>query len=106
MLSGVAYASQSVELSNTPNEFRLLDSKGDGLSLELNVGTVQFTTVQTKEGSFTLMTADKLGRSYNTGEPNLPRLRKLIAIPEGCVLKAHILARNPRVIHRKSLLLE
>ncbi|MBU0985298.1 MAG: hypothetical protein KKA42_15595 [candidate division Zixibacteria bacterium] len=70
----------------------MLESKGDGLSLELNVGTVQFNTVNTKEGSFSLMTADGLGRSYNIGEPNLPHLRKLIAIPEGCVLKARVVS--------------
>jgi hypothetical protein len=62
-----------------------------GLVLQLDIGELEFTPVDSKEGPFVLLSIKGLTRSHKIGEPNLPLANKLIAIPLGCELRTEVL---------------
>lgn len=96
--AGPAQADQSIPVSNVPSGFKMLDQNRSGLTLELNVGQIDFVPVMTPEGEFTLAKINYMGRSFNIGEPNLPVGGKLIAIPFGCEVQTEVLSYDVKEI--------
>ncbi|RKX24321.1 MAG: hypothetical protein DRP45_08490, partial [Candidatus Zixiibacteriota bacterium] len=84
-------ANQSVQLSNANNGMTLEGQNRDGLDLRMQIGSVNLSTVTTKDGDFTMMSAVGMSRHYDAGEPAVILSRKLIVIPQGCELRAEVI---------------
>lgn len=89
-ITGLTYASQSIQLSDSPNGVTLLEQGDNGLTLKMEIGTVDFVNVFTKEGTFNVMTVSGFTRSHQIGEPALPMANELISIPYGCELNVNV----------------
>ncbi|MEW5923740.1 MAG: C25 family cysteine peptidase, partial [Candidatus Zixiibacteriota bacterium] len=89
--AGMAMADQSVVLSDSPSGVKLVEQDMSGLTLQLEIGKLDFYSVATPDGNFTMAKIPGLGRSFNIGEPNLPIASKVLSIPFGCDLKANLI---------------
>lgn len=87
-----ALAEQSIQLSGSPNAVTLLQQDESSATFKVEVGTLDFTSVATAEGTFSLMVAKGLGGSNEIGAPNLPIANRLMAIPLGCELSAEVVS--------------
>ncbi|MFQ5454030.1 MAG: C25 family cysteine peptidase, partial [Candidatus Zixiibacteriota bacterium] len=90
-ITSSAFANQSIQLSNINDGVTLLEQDETGLTLKLEIGTLHFTDVWTKEGNFTLMSINGFTKSQRIGDPSLPMINKLISIPYGCKLKVDVI---------------
>ena len=90
--AGLALANQSIPVSKAPSGVKMLNEEQSGMVVELTVGQVDFVSVTTPDGEFTLAKINNMGRSFNIGEPNLPVAGKVIAIPFGCELETEIVS--------------
>ncbi len=81
LLIPASFASQNVKLTEIPSGVSLLDQDRDGLSLEVNVGEIEFLPVHTEAGDFVLPIVKGFSRPENIGEPSLPQIGKLISMP-------------------------
>ena len=91
-LSGYGYSAQTIRFDNSSSGVTLLNQDRDGLTLSLNIGSIDLDTISITEGTFTIMTVDGFTRSQKIGEPNLPMVNKLISIPFGCELRVDVAA--------------
>ena len=74
-----AYADhQQVTFSNTPSGVKITGQDDFGVNLRMDIGALHFYDVNTKGGDFTLMVAKGLTRSFEVGEPNIPKANKLL----------------------------
>lgn len=104
LIGSFAFATtQEVQLSSTPNGANLVDDNHNGVALDFSVGSVIASDVSTKGGDFTLLAGQAMGRSQSVGDPNLPAIRRIIAIPEGCELDVQVLSDQTEVFDLKAL---
>ncbi|MDF1543855.1 MAG: C25 family cysteine peptidase [bacterium] len=87
-----------IQLQDGSNQFQVLDRDENGFSFQTSIATLNLTPVWTKQGDFSLLTSPGLTRSQSIGEPSLPMLNKLIAVPMGCELRVDILSAEERII--------
>jgi len=90
-ISDQAQLSRTVGFSDSPSEITLIDQDNSGLTLNVNIGEIEFHQIRTKEGVFILPRVDGFTQSFEIGEPNLPMVNKLLSIPQGCKLKTTII---------------
>lgn len=90
-VSDVTALSRTCRLTDSPTAVSLIEQDRQGITVSLEIGKLMFTQVQTKGGSFVLLSADGLTRSHEVGEPNLPMANRLIAVPFGCELEATVI---------------
>lgn len=102
-LSSLTAASQPIKLSDSPNGVTLLQKDQSGLTLKVAVGSLDVSSVVTKGGNFTLLTANGLDRSPREGEPNLPTAGQLLAIPVGCELRVEVISSQVEEVSLTSL---
>lgn len=62
------------------------------LKLTSTLAELEFNSVKTREGYFTMLTANAYGHSMNFGEPMLPVLKRLIEIPVNATFEVQILS--------------
>lgn len=91
IITGYSAAAQSIKITDTPSEARLLSQDEAGLVLKSEIGEITFFDVNTPEGVFAQIGIEGLVPSGRIGEPNLPTLNRLISIPYGCELSVEIL---------------
>ena len=103
MAAGSIMAGQSITVGTSPGGVTLLDQNNSSITLRLDVGTVDLASVTTREGQFTLMTADGFTLSHRIGEPSLPMVNKLISIPFGCELQTKVVSSKSVEISLESL---
>jgi hypothetical protein len=87
-----ALAEQSIQVSDAVNGISLVQQDEMGATFRVEIGTLDFTSVETSEGSFSLMVAKGLGSSNQIGEPNIPVANRLLAIPIGCELRTEVIS--------------
>ncbi len=80
----------TVKLGDVKNGVTLLDQDKNGLTLRMDLGSIDFVPVETPEGSFYLPRVDGFTRSFKEGEPTLPVAAKLLEIPFGATIKAKV----------------
>lgn len=97
-LASRATAEQTVRFNNSANQVNLIQQDQDGFTVQLNVGSIDFMSISTDSGEFTLPVAKGLARSQDIGNPDLPLANKLIAIPLGCELRTEVLNSEVREI--------
>ena len=102
LMGSLSFATtQEVQLGNTPNGVNLVNDNHNGVSLDFSVGSVVVSDVATKGGDYTLLAGQAMGRSQSVGDPNLPAIRRIIAIPEGCELDVQVLSDQTEVFDLK-----
>jgi len=81
----------NIKISNNTSGVILLDQNETGMTVRMDVGTIELIPVNTKGGVFVLPRIDGFSRSFKDGEPTLPVINKLIAMPYGATLSYQIL---------------
>ena len=90
---------KSVNLDQNPSEVTLLEKNDSDITLEVNVGRIDFTDVHTRGGDFALPVIPGFTRSFEIGEPTLPMVNRIISIPFGCELEAEIVNTEYELIN-------
>jgi hypothetical protein len=99
-----AYADhQQVTFSNTPSGVKITGQDDFGVNLRMDLGAIDFYDVNTKGGDFTLMVAKGLTRSFEVGEPNIPKANKLLSIPFGSQLQVEVLDYEVQELNLRDL---
>ena len=91
LIAGLATAGETIRFSDNPSGATLLSKDQTGLSLRVDLESIELQQVITKHGEFTALGVNGFNRSQNIGEPNLPVINRLLAIPFGCDLDYQIL---------------
>ncbi|UCC78697.1 MAG: immune inhibitor A, partial [Candidatus Zixiibacteriota bacterium] len=99
VLNGYALSAQTITFDNSSSGLTLLNQDRDGLTLSLNIGSIDLNTISITEGTFTVLTIDGFTRSQKIGEPNLPMINRLISIPFGCELRVDVVDREVEEIN-------
>ncbi|MBD3168434.1 MAG: T9SS type A sorting domain-containing protein [candidate division Zixibacteria bacterium] len=102
LLTGTAFAAQTVNFGASSG-IELTDQDQTGVTMEMNIGAVDFFPIDTKQGTFTLMTIKGFTRSHNVGEPNLPMINKLLSIPFGSELSVEVISSETEEISLSDL---
>jgi len=89
-LFGSAFAVGTIQLESTPTEVKILSQDQNELVMQIDIGSLDFQTVNTSEGDFVLLTIDGFTRSHNIGEPNLPMVNRILSIPFNCELETEV----------------
>ncbi|MCP4149216.1 MAG: PKD domain-containing protein, partial [bacterium] len=82
---------KSIELSPEDSGLTFIDQDRKGITVRMDIGTLDFVPVSTESGSFILPRIKGFSRNFNEGEPTLPVASKLIKIPFGCELDVTVL---------------
>ncbi|MCD6161320.1 MAG: immune inhibitor A [candidate division Zixibacteria bacterium] len=90
-LFGIAYSNQTIQIGDSPSGVALISQDQSGLILEVKVGSIDFSTITTNEGDFSLLAIEGFTHSQRIGEPNLPMVNRIISIPFGCELQTEVL---------------
>jgi hypothetical protein len=90
-LGGSAYSTVTIAFDDSSSGVTLLSQDQNGLILSLHIGAIDLDTVSIAGGTFTVLNVDGFNRSQKTGEPNLPVVNKVIAIPFGCEVRVDIM---------------
>jgi uncharacterized protein YcfL len=64
----VAFAAQTIKLSDATNGITLLERDQNGLTLKVSVGSLEVDPVGTKAGTFTLLAGQNFDHSSMIGE--------------------------------------
>jgi len=78
-----AFADEIVSDKEKKTQFEILENSYSVLRLRNTVASVEFKSIETKQGTFSRLQISDFGRSLNSGEPELPVLKQLIEIPIG-----------------------
>jgi PKD repeat protein len=81
----------TIEVGSSESGVTLLSQDRNGLTVRVDVGSLHFVPVTTREGSFILPTIDGFSRSFEEGDPSLPIASRLISIPFECKLKTKVI---------------
>ncbi|MCP4219102.1 MAG: PKD domain-containing protein [bacterium] len=85
-------AAIKIKISDEETGIQLLEQDENGLTVRLDIGSMEFVPVSTQEGDFVLPRVDGFTRSMEVGEPTLPIGAKLLTIPFDCKLKVKVLS--------------
>ncbi len=80
----------------------LLKEDQQGMTVKMNLGSIEFIPVSTPEGRFVLPRIKHFTRSFKVGEPTLPIAAQLISIPFGCKLKVQVVESTTQDIDLKA----
>lgn len=87
-------AERTVNVSPSPNNIFLMNNTQSGFDVEYNIGEYKLMDVQTKAGNFDQLLIDGYAFTTQVGEPKLPLLRKIVAVPVGAEVRFSITSRN------------
>jgi PKD repeat protein len=80
----------TINLTRADSGVTLLDEDKNGMTVRMDIGSIEFLPVTTREGKFILPRIDSFSRSFKVGEPTLPIASRLISIPFDCSLKVEV----------------
>ncbi len=89
-------AKGQVTLNNSSTSFIIEESSFNGLTIQNIFSSFQTQNIETEEGSFTEMSAEKYSYTQQPGFPKLPVMRKLISIPIGATVHVNMVASEIR----------
>ncbi len=87
---------RQIDLSTSANEARLNNNSDLGFDVQYSVGALKILEVQTREGAFDELSIDGWTHTNAVGEPKLPLLRKLIAVPLGADVRLTLNSQSAR----------
>ncbi|MBW6514894.1 MAG: gingipain R, partial [Candidatus Syntrophosphaera sp.] len=74
---------RQIELSSFPNQATLSANSDFGFNVQFRIGELKIREVQTKSGLFDELYVEGWGQTTDVGEPQLPMLRQMFAVPLG-----------------------
>jgi PKD repeat protein len=80
----------TIKLSSADSGVTLLDEDKNGMTVRMDIGSIEFLPISTPRGNFILPRIDSFSRSFKVGEPTLPIASRLISIPFDCSLKVEV----------------
>ncbi|MEZ4386695.1 MAG: C25 family cysteine peptidase [Candidatus Krumholzibacteriia bacterium] len=95
LVTGAAVAKSTLDLGTQPSLEVTADRAGD-LTVRIAVGQLEFVDVDTKAGTFTRAMIPGFHNSQVVGQPALPMMNRLIAVPQGGVASVEVLNRQTR----------
>jgi subtilisin-like proprotein convertase family protein len=99
LLSGAALAKpQSVVLSSQQPTLDVRGDAGDGYTVNVNVGKLEFFDVETKAGTFTQLVIPGFHATQQVGDPRLPMMNRLVAVPMGSEAVVEVVSQQTRRI--------
>ena len=81
---------ETIAFNNPNSGVTLLDQDRSGLTLSMNIGAIDINAISVREGTFAVLAIDGFSHSQKVGEPNLPVISKVVAIPFGCELRVNV----------------
>ncbi len=75
---------------NSDKTFEINNRKQGSLTIQLTAGDILFSDIQAQNTSFTSININNFGKTYSTGNPDLPEFVKLLAVPAGISLHLSI----------------
>jgi hypothetical protein len=88
----IAQVSGQVILNNSSTSFSIEHSTFNGLTIHNSFTSFNSQNIETEEGYFTEISADKYSYMQEPGFPKLPVIRKLISIPIGSTIEIRVVA--------------
>jgi hypothetical protein len=92
----VAQVRGQITLNNSSTSFSIEQSTFNGLAIQSSFTSFNSQNVETDEGYFTEISADKYSYMQEPGFPKLPVIRRLISIPIGSTVEIKIIASEIR----------
>jgi len=92
----------TIKLTNADSGVTLLDEDKNGMTVRMDIGSIEFLPVSTPRGNFILPRIDTFSRSFKVGEPMLPIASRLISIPFDCSLKVEVTGSTTQDIDLKA----
>ncbi len=80
-ISSAVFAGNIIVNENGSNSFSLKENTYSVIRLSNSVAEMDFMSVKTKAGNFTLFNIPEYGYTVVDGEPKLPVMKKLIEVP-------------------------
>ena len=78
------FSAETINFGNSRSGIELISQDQSGMTLKIDVGAINLDKITRPEGTFTTISVDGFSRSHEIGEPSLPMINRLIAIPFGC----------------------
>jgi hypothetical protein len=97
---------RQVSLSNSTSGARLTQNHQYGFEVEFKVGDLRMEEVKTRGGTFDEISIDGYGFSGRIGEPKLPVLSRLIAVPVGASVSFEVVSRSQRTLNQSEARLQ
>ncbi len=92
----------TINLTRAESGVTLLDEDKNGMTVRMDIGSIEFLPVSTPKGNFILPQIDSFSRSFKVGEPTLPIASRLISIPFDCSLKVEVTGSTTQDIDLKA----
>jgi hypothetical protein len=89
---GIHKAQNILVRNDLQTGLKVTENSYAALKLNNALAELHFTSVKTREGNFTLLTAEEYGHSMTYGEPMLPVLKQLIEVPLNATFEIKILS--------------
>jgi hypothetical protein len=93
---GLAAQSRQLNLSAAPNSVFPSNQNELGFEVRYSVSDLKINEVQTREGAFDELSIEGYGFTRDLGQPKLPLMRKIIAVPIGAEVTWTVTARTER----------
>ncbi|HOV17075.1 MAG TPA: C25 family cysteine peptidase [Candidatus Cloacimonadota bacterium] len=94
-------APRQITIAGTPTQTTLASNDRYGMEIEFKVGELQLNEIKTKAGTFDEPAIEDYGFSNRIGEPKLPVLSKLIAVPIGADVTFSIVNSSFEILDRE-----
>ncbi len=92
----LAAADRQIFLSGEANQALLTNNGELGFDVQFKVGELKIREIQTKKGTFDELSIEGWAYTNTVGEPQLPMLRKIIAVPIGADVRYTVNSRQQR----------
>lgn len=97
-LSLLLSATKELSFTSSNKGISMVSQKSDKIVLDMNVGEMILTDVNTKGGQFTDLFIPGFSWTSEAGLPKLPFTSKIIAVPVNAVISVNIINSNYRVV--------
>ncbi len=100
VLASITSAStRTISLGSERSSLTLVEQRDDALVYEVQVGGIEAVDVATVDGEFTRLILPGFHHSMGEGEPELPMMNRLVAIPVGATTRVEIVPLSSRTVN-------
>lgn len=85
---GTVSAEEVLQLGSESSGVTFLGQDESGTLLQVDIGSMRFRQTSTSEGDFVVAVVDGFTRSHRIGEPSLPMVNRILAVPLGADIRA------------------
>jgi len=98
LASSLFAQAKQISVSESPNQTNLVNNTQFGFDVEFKVGDFKIEEIKTRGGTFDEISIEGYGHSSRIGEPKLPVLSKIIAVPVGATVSFDVINRNQKTL--------